>query len=252
MARIRTIKPEFWQNETLAELPALTRLLAIGLLNYADDEGFFKATPALIRASIFPFDDSANILGMLQELSSAGYIRLTDGSDGRSYGCIPTFLKHQRVDKPKQSEIKALCEFQDASKNIPRSVQEASVLEGKGKEEEGEQGKEQGVGAAAPPAPRADSSRGSRLPTDWVLPDDWRDWTTIEFPQIHANNESLKFRDYWLAKSGADGRKADWFATWRNWIRRAAERTVPTQSKQRHNDFDNRDYTTGVTSDGGF
>ena len=38
MARIRTIKPEFWRDEDLSGLPAETALLAIGLLNHADDE----------------------------------------------------------------------------------------------------------------------------------------------------------------------------------------------------------------------
>lgn len=135
MARIRTIKPEFWQNETLAELPAMTRLLAIGLLNHADDEGYFKANPALIRAAIFPFDDSANVPGMLQELSKAGYLRIRQGEDGKAYGWVVTFLKHQRVDKPKQSEIKDLCDFQDDSENHPRIIPDESKPEGKGKEQ---------------------------------------------------------------------------------------------------------------------
>jgi hypothetical protein len=36
-----------------------------------------------------------------------------------------------------------------------------------------------------------------------------------------------KFRDYWCAKSGADGTKLDWEATWRNWVRKAAEQAPP-------------------------
>nr|MBF6067360.1 primosomal protein [Klebsiella pneumoniae] len=38
MARIRTIKPEFWTDEDMAEVSEPACLLAIGLLNYADDE----------------------------------------------------------------------------------------------------------------------------------------------------------------------------------------------------------------------
>jgi len=37
---------------------------------------------------------------------------------------------------------------------------------------------------------------------------------------------SEQFRDYWLAKSGADACKADWEATWRNWVRRERERPI--------------------------
>lgn len=60
--RIRTLKPEFWAHETLSRLPHFTRLMAIGLLNLADDEGYFYANPILIRAALFPFvDDSGTI-----------------------------------------------------------------------------------------------------------------------------------------------------------------------------------------------
>ncbi|HBS0572930.1 TPA: DnaT-like ssDNA-binding domain-containing protein, partial [Klebsiella pneumoniae] len=48
MARIRTIKPEFWTDEDMAEVSEPACLLAIGLLNYADDEGYFNANPKLI------------------------------------------------------------------------------------------------------------------------------------------------------------------------------------------------------------
>jgi hypothetical protein len=162
MARIRTVKPEFWQNETLAELSAMTRLLAIGLLNHADDEGYFRANPALVRAAIFPFDDSANVPGMLQELSRAGYLRLAQGSDGKTYGWVVTFLKHQRVDKPKPSEIKGLCVFQDDSKMIPGIIQDESMLERKGKEQ-GTGNREAGSGE--PDAATAASSRSQPLVT---------------------------------------------------------------------------------------
>jgi len=54
--RIRTIKPEFWQSETMASIHKDSRLLAIALLNYADDEGFFFAVPQVIQGALFPFD----------------------------------------------------------------------------------------------------------------------------------------------------------------------------------------------------
>ena len=81
-----------------------------------------------------------------------------------------------------------------------------------------------------PPAKR---DRGSRLPTDWHLPDDWRDWATNELlsggaglqatiPWIDRTAE--RFRDFWLAKPGKDGIKLDWQATWRNWVRAEIDR----------------------------
>ena len=43
-----------------------------------------------------------------------------------------------------------------------------------------------------------------------------------ERPDLSAEDvrrEAECFADYWHAKAGADARKADWLATWRNWVR---------------------------------
>jgi hypothetical protein len=133
--RIRTIKPEFWMHEKLAEKSEFTRLLAIAILNWADDEGYFMANPTLIKGQLFPFlDDSKIIPRSIQDLSSVGWIELSEDEDGRSIGRVTNFAKHQRVDKPKPSIIKPLWTFQDASKMHPRSIQDASKEEGKGME----------------------------------------------------------------------------------------------------------------------
>lgn len=109
--RIRTIKPEFWSNEDLASLDDFTRLLAIGLLNYADDEGYFNAHPDLIRSSLFPLrDESRRIPVSITHLCNAEYIELLDGQKGRTYGRVVNFVSHQVINKPKPSKLKPLCE----------------------------------------------------------------------------------------------------------------------------------------------
>jgi hypothetical protein len=55
--RIRTVKPEFWTNEKMAALPDFTRLVALALLNYADDHGYFWANSLMMRGALFPFED---------------------------------------------------------------------------------------------------------------------------------------------------------------------------------------------------
>lgn len=109
MARIRSIKPEFFTNERLSALGAPTHLLAAALLTYADDEGYFNANPGLVRAACGPLrDDFANIPEMLASLLRIDYIRFYDGSNGSRYGHIVEFSKHQRVDHPSASKIKPL------------------------------------------------------------------------------------------------------------------------------------------------
>ncbi|HCC6167787.1 TPA: primosomal protein [Citrobacter amalonaticus] len=109
MARIRTIKPEFWTDEDMAELSEPACLLAIGLLNYADDEGYFNANPKLIKAAVFPIrEPSVPIPVLIRELSNCGYLSMFSTSDGKQFGAITNFLKHQVVNKPKESKIKCL------------------------------------------------------------------------------------------------------------------------------------------------
>lgn len=63
---------------------------------------------------------------------------------------------------------------------------------------------------------------GTRLPPDWVLSQALGEWALAEgLTRERIRQEADKFRDYWIAKPGAAGRKADWPATWRNWIRKA-------------------------------
>lgn len=75
------------------------------------------------------------------------------------------------------------------------------------------------------------TAQGTRLPADWALPRSWGEWAlshaseqghALSADAVRATAE--KFRDFWVAKPGKDGRKADWEATWRNWIRRELER----------------------------
>lgn len=140
--RIRTIKPEFWMHEGLCRCSEFTRLLAIALLNWSDDEGYFMANPILIRGQLFPFlDDSKMIPRSLQDLSNVGWIRLGKDDQNRDVGMVVNFAKHQRVDKPKPSEIKGSIEFQEQSKNHTRIIQDASKEERKGKEGNGKEGK---------------------------------------------------------------------------------------------------------------
>lgn len=63
--------------------------------------------------------------------------------------------------------------------------------------------------------------RGRRIPDDWQPTDEGRELATSL--GIDPDAEAEKFRDHWQAKSGKDAAKLDWDATWRNWVKRAAE-----------------------------
>jgi hypothetical protein len=166
MARIRTVKPEFWQNEEIASLSEHARLLAIALLNFCDDEGFFLANPSLVRANCFPFqEDSRNVPGSLQELSRIGYVEVRDCS-GKAIGRVVKFLSHQRIEKAQKSKLAPLflqqqpTETQENNSDlvdsvtVPGTFQEDSRnghgLERKGKEQGKERKGEENGNVLAP------------------------------------------------------------------------------------------------------
>lgn len=129
--RIRTIKPEFWSHPIMSRLPYDTRILALGLLNLADDEGYFDADPDFIRGSVLFREDSSNVRRMLDELSRSGWIALS-GTPERPIGHVVNFRKHQRVDRPQLSRIKQYA-LVESSTNDRRTLDDQSTQE-QGKE----------------------------------------------------------------------------------------------------------------------
>lgn len=144
MARIRTIKPEFWLDEDLSELSCETHMFAAALLNHCDDEGYFKANPKLLHAQIFALRElDGSVTELLQSLKKIEYLSLFRGSDGKIYGHVANFNKHQTINKPTASKIKGL-------KPLPSECGSDVVQLPSGKERKGTgKGKEQGTGKAS-------------------------------------------------------------------------------------------------------
>jgi len=69
------------------------------------------------------------------------------------------------------------------------------------------------------------SRRGTRIGDDWSPSPPERELAKQEgFSDSEIDREALRFRDYWTAASGAKAVKHDWAATWRNWVRNAADK----------------------------
>jgi uncharacterized protein YdaU (DUF1376 family) len=77
--------------------------------------------------------------------------------------------------------------------------------------------------------PIVKTQRGSRLPTDWSLPVDWKTWAEAERPDLNAEKVAESFKDFWISKPGAGGVKLNWEATWRNWVRSQKQSFVKPQ-----------------------
>ena len=71
--------------------------------------------------------------------------------------------------------------------------------------------------------------RGTRLDPAWIPSPESRAKILAESPTLDLKREHEKFADYWTGIPGQKGVKLDWDATWRNWMRRAAESARPSR-----------------------
>lgn len=118
----------------------------------------------------------------------------------------------------------------DANVDVTLQKRQANALEAEAEAEESKPSFPPQEISTIPDAPPSASpktqAKGSRIPTDWQLPKSWGEWAMAEkgLSAEQVRTEADKFADYWRAKPGKDATKLDWQATWRNWIRNAADR----------------------------
>lgn len=141
MARIRTVKPEFWGSPDVAALSVYTRLIFIGLWNLAEDNGVGLANERWVTSQLFPLDDPTpaveNVRRAFGELSRGGQIALFEANGRRLYKI--NGWHHQKIDKPNRNPRYKLPEeygegavtcgdtpFADESANVPRTLSEPS------------------------------------------------------------------------------------------------------------------------------
>jgi len=174
MARIRSIKPEFFTSLTIADLPLSARLTFIGLWTYVDDNGVGPADPRLIRAAIWPLEEAPDILQRTREdlrsLQEARLITLYEAS-GRPLVYVNSWDEHQKVSHPRkprfatphdlphvsdQDTSDAPEDYQSALEDCESTPEDDAPEQGAGSREQGkkiERNSEAAASAATPPRP---------------------------------------------------------------------------------------------------
>jgi hypothetical protein len=241
--RSRTIKPEIFDDEVLADLELKTGLplfrVFAGLWCFADREGRFEWAPRSLRGSIHPCWDG-DMGAALEALASRSYIvRYT--VSGRDYGYIRSFKRHQHVHQKEQQSL-----LPDPSEH---GSAELPVIPGK--DPPGRMGVpgtstststsnstfNSAAGAAAPsvppsetlvsvvpltldePTPKTETrKRKSALPADFAP-----NGTALNLARelrVDLKTELQQFIDHHNSKATVS---ADWQAHLRTWIRNAAK-----------------------------
>lgn len=189
MARIRTVKPEFFTSESVCSVDPLARLLFIGLWCEADREGRLKWRPATLKIRYLPVDN-CDITTLVQQLIDQDMIVVYE-CDGVKYCEIPAFKSHQVINnREKDSEL-------------PSRVEGASVrvkAEGRKERKEGK-GKEYA------------SSKSKRFAPPTV--DQVKQYCFERKNNVDPN----RFIDYYTANGWQVGKSKmkDWKAAVRNW-----------------------------------
>lgn len=175
MARIRTIKPEFFTSLTIADLPLTARLTFIGLWTQSDDQGRSVADARLIKAAIWPLDDrtTADVeldLKILTEASLIAHYKVGN----RRYFQVRGWAEHQKINRPSTSKLPAV----EDGEIVPLTCTDRSSLNPHGnlmedspQERKGKEGKGTGKGTTTttqtkPPNP---ADEAQQIPA-WATP----------------------------------------------------------------------------------
>ena len=134
MARIRSVKPEHWNDKELPNISIQAHLLWIGMWNFSDDDGIIEADPLLIRSQVFPRRTDIRTEQLEQwigQLVKARFV-IPFEYNGSGYYIHRTFKTHQKIEKAKASKIpknvidNVLKSIPDESGTNPRPLPDSS------------------------------------------------------------------------------------------------------------------------------
>ncbi len=116
MAKIRTIKREFWLDEKIGSLPPEARLLYIGTWSLADDNGVLRGNPAYIRSQLFAYDEEVTAADVRRwiELLTAERMLVPFTHRGERYFLVRRFRDHQKIDARYATELIPFAEVEAA------------------------------------------------------------------------------------------------------------------------------------------
>lgn len=174
MARIRTIKPEFPQSESVGRLSRDARLLFIMMWTLADDSGRLRGNSRMLASLLFPYDDDAKALieGWVDELVKEQCIEMYL-ADGQTYVQIRNWLIHQKIDKPSPSKFPEFDESSRMFANVRGGIKD------QGKDQGSRIKDQEAAPKVAPisPKPVAEKKPIARpLPKDFGISDAVRTW----------------------------------------------------------------------------
>ena len=147
----------------------------------------------------------------------------------RALACVQSVETMANARTARQERNRRYYENRKASeKRLNASEQDVSDEVDVGKKESPQTPKEkQEPQKENTPLRGVQKKKGHRLPSDFAMPDEWRDWAIGRgLPPERVPIEFEKLTN-WAANAGSNGVKSDWFKAWRNWVIEAIDRLPP-------------------------
>lgn len=197
-------------------------LLTIADAANRDGEHAHPGNAAIVEGSLY---GKAQALAIIGDLVKEGWLEVTEKGNGRGNATVYRVVmdRRERVQLSDVSHVEGTVQSSDASgeANGPVSAPKLSDLEAETVQSRGATPITQQNPSTTASAPVGARTTGTRLADQFVITSEMRDWATTEVPGVDLRDQTRRFCDYWRAQPGARGRKVDWIATWRNWMRKA-------------------------------
>jgi hypothetical protein len=198
------------------------KLVLWGIANHHSDQG---AWPSIATLAKYANIKERRVQQIIRELAASGEIAIEEQG---GYG--------QQQYKTNRYLILLTCPADCDGTLQHRTGVQSVTIRGAISDSQGCNLESSGVQPTAP-EPNKNLKKNLML-TSYRLPEDWQPKETDfllmkeHFPLIDLKLETHAFKDYWKALPGAKGKKADWDATWRNWIRNSHKRSKPKDNNQ--------------------
>jgi hypothetical protein len=205
MARIRTIKPEHWEEENWNAVSLQAHLLWIGMKNFADDKGVIKDNAVLIKNKVFPSREdirTTEVNKWISELIENSFL-VPFVFENKGYYALD--FSSERIDKPQPSIIPDSIFNQLFSAPIPTIQDNSGTFENipAGEESRGEERKSIG---------REGNTPKSEINIEWICLEESTQWQESMMKKFKITSyDEIKdhIKDFFLTIKAADEEKKD-------------------------------------------
>lgn len=211
MAERRMFAKTIIDSDAFLDMPLSSQALYFHLSMRADDDGFLNNAKKIQR-TIGSADDDLKIL-----FAKNFIIPFESGVCVIKHWMIHNMIQKDRYKPTMYGEEKEKLSIKN---NKSYTMLTECIHDGNSLEAQVRLGKASlGEVSEVKDSVNKESTKGSRLSQDWVIPDEYIKFCQTERPDLDAVLVGNTFKDFWISKSGSGATKLNWFATWRNWVR---------------------------------